>query len=113
MLTFFSFAFAGQIVHEIIDGDSITRFSLRTQQQVVVISSIFTIILGFVAVWVMNDVYFVPLALIPVGSIYTFRKPTKSTPGVKDVGIVLGNIIMVYFLVLIIRNMYGAGIFGV
>jgi hypothetical protein len=103
MITFFGFAYSGQIVHEIIDGDSITRYSLRTQQLVVIVSSIITVILGVIAVIILQDIYFVPLVLIPFGSLYTFRKPTKSTKGVKDVGIVLGNVIMLYFLVLIIR----------
>lgn len=107
MLTFFSFAFAGQIVHEIIDGDSITRYSLKTQQRTVIISSIITIILGSIAVWVMDDIYFIPLVLIPFGSIFTFRKPTISTKGVKDVGIILGNVILLYYLVLIINQMVG------
>jgi hypothetical protein len=108
MITFLSYAFSGQVVHEIIDGDAITRFSLATQQKVVIISSIFTIIMGIITIIVLDNWYFFPLALIPVGSIYTFRVPTKSTQGVKDVGIVLGNIIMFYFLVLILQNMYFA-----
>lgn len=106
MLCFFAYAFSGQIVHEIIDGDSITRLTLRNQQLVVIISSIISIILGIIAIIIMNEIYFLPFVLIPLGSIYTFRKPTESTKGVKDVGIVLGNIILIYFLVLIIRTMF-------
>ena len=105
MLTFFCFAFTGQIVHEIIDGDSISRFSLKTQQLTVIISSIITIIVGVVAVLVVGppkSVYFIPFCLIPIGSIYAFRKPTTSSRGVKDVGLILGNIILVYLLVLIL-----------
>jgi hypothetical protein len=104
MITFFSFAFTGQIVHEVIDGDSITRFSLKTQQLTVVISSIISIILGFVAIAVIGDIYFLPFALIPIGSLYTFRAPTHSTKGVKDVGIILGNVILLYFIVLIVMQ---------
>lgn len=109
MLTFLSFAFSGQIVHEIIDGDAITRLSLANQQKVVIISSIITIILGMCVVVYLQDIYFLPLVLIPLGSIYTFRRPTKSTQGVKDVGIVMGNIILFYFLVLIIQHMMADG----
>jgi hypothetical protein len=104
MITFFSFAFTGQVVHEIIDRDSISRLSLKAQQLTVIISSIITIIVGIIAVIVTQLVYFIPFCLIPIGSIYTFRKPTTSSRGVKDVGIILGNIIMVYLLVLILVN---------
>ncbi|GAG23526.1 unnamed protein product, partial [marine sediment metagenome] len=105
MFCFFSFTFTGQIVHEIIDGDSITRFSLRVQQLTVLISSIITITMGIAILFIIEfekSIYFLPFCLIPIGSIYTFRKPTSSTKGVKDVGIILGNIILVYFLVLIL-----------
>ncbi len=102
MLCFFSYAFSGQIVHEVIDKDSISRLSLRGQQITVIVSSIITIIFGAIVLIILEDIYFLPLAFIPFGSIYTFRKPTESTKGVKDVGIIMGNIIMIYFLVLII-----------
>jgi hypothetical protein len=109
MITFFVFGFAGQIVHEIIDGDSITKFSLKTQQMTVIISSIITIILGIVVMIIVDDIYFLPLVFIPFGSIFTFRRPTASTRGVKDVGIVMGNVILLYFLILIIQQMFQAG----
>ena len=107
MLTFFSFAFAGQVVHEIIDGDAISRYSLKTQQIIVIISSCVTIIFAIFTVVLLDDIYFIPLAIIPIGSIYTFRRPTVSSSGVKDVGIILGNIMLLYFLILILNNMYG------
>jgi hypothetical protein len=102
MLCFFSFAFTGNVVHEIIDGDSISKLSLKGQQMVVIISSCITIGIGILVLIVLKDIYFLPFVLIPIGSIYTFRKPTRSTKGVKDVGIILGNVIMVYFILLIV-----------
>ena len=81
MLTFFAFAFTGQVVHEAIDGDAITRFSLRVRQIVVIISSIATIGVGIAAVIILNDIYFIPFCLIPLGSIYVFRKPEKTQTG--------------------------------
>lgn len=104
MINFFFYAFSGQIVHEIIDGDAITKFSFRTQQLTVIISSSLTIVFGVIAIIVVQDIYLLPFAFIPLGAIYTFRKPTKSTKGVKDVGIILGNIIMFYMLFLILQN---------
>lgn len=104
MLCFLSYAFTGNVVHEIIDGDAITRLSLRKQQIVVIISSCITIVAGIMICIVLQEIFFIPFVLIPIGSIYTFRRPTQSTRGVKDVGIVLGNIIMVYFILLIIMQ---------
>jgi hypothetical protein len=106
MGTFFAFAFTGQIVHEAVDGDAITRFSLKIQQIVVIISSVATIGVGIGAIIVLEDIYFIPFCIIPLGSIYVFRKPKKPKPGVKDVGIILGNIILLYFLVLILVKLY-------
>lgn len=106
MITFFTFAFTGQVVHETIDGDAITRFSLKVQQIIVIISSIITIGVGIGTIIVLKDIFFIPFCLIPIGSIYVFRKPEKPKQGVKDVGIILGNIILLYFLVLIIINLY-------
>ena len=60
------------------------------------------------AIIILDDIYFIPFCLIPIGSIYVFRKPEKPKPGVKEVGIILGNIILVYFLVLIIVKLYAS-----
>jgi 4-hydroxybenzoate polyprenyltransferase len=113
ILTFFAYAYTGQIVHESIDGDAITRFSLRTQQIIVWVSSLITIGMGIVAniFWwntSTSDLYiFMPMVFIPLGTLYIFRRPKQSPKGVKDVGIVLGNILMLYFLVFILRQMWG------
>jgi hypothetical protein len=112
LFCFFAFAFSGQIVHEIIDGDSITRFSPRTQQLVVIVSSVIAILLAVVAVVLLDNLYIMPFALIPFGSIYTFRRPTRSTRGVKDVGIVLGNVIMAYLIILIVADVGSLPVFG-
>ncbi|MHA1730183.1 MAG: hypothetical protein ACTSWY_15850 [Promethearchaeota archaeon] len=107
MTAFFCFAFMGQIVHEIIDGDSITRFSSRTQQITVIVSSVLTIAMAIITLFTIEiekSVYFIPFITFPIGVIYAFRHPTRSTKGVKDIGLIFGNIILVYFLVLIFMN---------
>jgi len=112
ILTFFAFAFTGQIVHESIDGDAITRFSLRTQQVIVWVSSFITMGMAILTTWflwvaaVLEWYIFIPVICIPVGTIYIFRHPKQNTKGVKDVGLILGNIILFYFLVLIIQKMF-------
>ena len=102
MFTFFAFAITGQLVHEVIDGDAITKaLSLKQCQIIIWISSIVTIVLAFWAFIIIQNFYFIPFMLFPIGTMFTFRAPTESTKGVKDVGILIGNFLLLYFICLI------------
>lgn len=102
MLTFFAFAITGQLVHEVIDGDAITKaLSLKQCQFVIWISSIITIIMAVWSFIIIQNFYFIPFMLFPLGTMFTFRRPTESTKGVKDVGILIGNFLLLYFVCLI------------
>lgn len=96
------FAVSGQTVHEIIDGDAISQFSLKTQQMVVVVSAMFSIIFGILALVVTKNYILIGLILLPLGIIYSFRHPKKSRKSIKDTGILMGNMVMVFFIVLIL-----------
>ncbi|NVM53424.1 MAG: hypothetical protein HWN66_06935 [Candidatus Helarchaeota archaeon] len=107
MATFFAFSFSGQVIHEAIDKEASDAFSLRKIQIIVQISSILTIIFGVYAIFVLpqpNSLYFIPFIAIPVGPMYIYRKPRTPRPELKDVGIILGNLMMVYLLVLILMG---------
>jgi hypothetical protein len=105
LTAFFSFAVLGQIVHEVIDNDAIRKhLNLRQCQIVIWIFSILTIILAGWAFALIQDYYFFPFLFVPFGTMFTFRRPTESTQGVKDVGILIGNFLMFYFIALIIMN---------
>jgi len=108
MLCFFAFAVTGQFVHEVIDEDSLRKhLSLRQCQIVIQISSTITLILGLWAFIILAQYYFLPFIFMPIGTMFTFRRPTASTKGVKDVGIIIGNFLLVYFACLIIIQMAG------
>jgi hypothetical protein len=108
LIAFFTFAVLGQIVHEVIDNDAIRKhLSLRQCQIVIWIFSILTLILGSIAFILLLEWYFIPFLFVPFGTMFTFRRPTTSTQGVKDVGILIGNFLMVYFICLIILQMNG------
>jgi len=108
MLTFFAFAITGQLVHEVIDGDAITKaLTLKQCQGAIWISSIITIILAIWSFIIIPNFYFIPFMLFPIGTMFTFRRPTKSTKGVKDVGILIGNFLLLYFICLITLQMVG------
>ena len=89
-----------------IDSDAITkRFSLRQCQIIIWISSIISLILGVWAFIILEQYYFFPFVFLPIGTMYTFRRPTKSTQGVKDIGILIGNFLLIYFICLITLQM--------
>lgn len=111
MLAFFAFALTGQLVHEVIDGDAMRkRLSLKNCQRIIWAFSIVTIILAIWAFFIypgQYNYYFAPFLFFPMGTIYTFRHPTISTRGVKDVGILIGNFLLLYFVCLIALQMAG------
>ncbi len=108
ILGFLCFAFNAQVVHEVIDGEAILKkLSLRRCQIIIQISALITLILGIGAVILTNIYYFFPFIFFPLGIMYTFRRPTTSTKGVKDVGLLSGNFLLIYFLCLIALQMTG------
>ncbi|TXT57253.1 MAG: conserved membrane protein of unknown function [Promethearchaeota archaeon] len=108
LLTLFAYGLTGQFTHEVIDGDSLVEnLSLRGCQIVVLTTSLITIFSTFIAFFIIFDYYFIPLLLIPFGTLYTFRKPKRPSKPVKDVGILIGNILMVYFMCIIIIQFIG------
>ncbi len=111
IIMFFTFAFTGQVVHEVIDNDAIRKhLSLENCRLVIITASVITLIS---ALWVFflypkgYKFYFLPFLLFPLGTIFTFRQPTASTKGVKDVGILIGNFLLLYFICLIALQMSG------
>ncbi len=105
LATFLAFSFSGQVIHEAIDQEAFHTFSQRTIQIIIQISSILTIIFGFYAIFLLpqpNSLYFIPFVIVPLGPMYIYRKPRVPGPHIKDVGIIIGNLVMVYVLVLIL-----------
>ncbi|MFX1259727.1 MAG: hypothetical protein ACFFAN_17885 [Promethearchaeota archaeon] len=108
ILAFFAFALTGQFVHEVIDGDSIRKYFNLKQCQILIWSfSLITLILAVWAFIILTNYYFIPFIFFPIGTMFTFRHPTKSTQGVKDIGILIGNFLLVYFLCLITLQIVG------
>jgi 4-hydroxybenzoate polyprenyltransferase len=102
LLTFLAFSFSGQVIHEAIDQEAIQTFSQRKIQIIVQIASIITIIFGVWAIILLNDYYLLPFIVVPLGPMYIYRKPRPPGEHVKDVGIIIGNLIMVYLIILIL-----------
>jgi len=108
LLAFFTFALTGQFVHEVIDTDALAKhFSLKQCQIVIWIFSLISLAFGLWAFLIIQHYYFFAFVFLPIGTMYTFRRPTKSTQGVKDIGILMGNFLLFYFLCLITLQMVG------
>ena len=101
LLTFLVFSFSGQVIHEAIDKEAIASFSQRKVQIIVQVASVVTIITGICAIILINNYLLFPFIVIPLGPMYIYRKPVIPRKQVKDVGIIIGNLVMVYILVLI------------
>ncbi|MHA1745038.1 MAG: hypothetical protein ACTSWW_03495 [Promethearchaeota archaeon] len=106
MIAMLFFAISAESVHEIIDGDAMNRYSPRTQQWTVLLSTGFTMIFGILAIIFTQNEVFLVFLVIPLGIIYLFRKPVRPHRGVKDIGIIMGNMVMVALVALILRQNY-------
>jgi len=100
-----SVAFTGQMVHEMIDGDSLARLQPRTSQLIIWIASTISIIIAIISFIITGYLIFLPILFFPIGIMYIFRKPRTDLLGrtsLKDTGIILGNLMLAYVLILII-----------
>jgi hypothetical protein len=105
LLSIASVGYTGQMLHELIDGDSLSKLSSKMSQLVIWITSCISIVIILLALLFTQNIIFLPIIFFPFGILYIFRKPRTDLLGrtaLKDVGIILGNLILVYIIVLII-----------
>ncbi|KKM81172.1 hypothetical protein LCGC14_1332520 [marine sediment metagenome] len=105
LATIISVAFTGQMVHEMIDGDSLSKLKPKSSQLVIWIASIISLIIAIISFLVTQYFVFLPIIFFPLGIMYIFRKPRNNLLGrssLKDTGILLGNLMFAYIIVLVI-----------
>ncbi len=105
LLSVASVGYTGQMLHELIDGDSLSKLSPKVSQLVIWIASVVSLTIAIISLIITQFIIFLPIVFFPFGIMYIFRKPRKDLLGrtsLKDVGIILGNLILVYIVVLII-----------
>jgi len=103
--TIISVAFTGQMVHEMIDGDSLSKLKPKTSQVIIWCASIVSFIIAIVSFFITQYLMFLPILFFPIGILYIFRKPRNNLLGrssLKDTGIILGNLMLVYVIILIV-----------
>ncbi|MFX1239449.1 MAG: UbiA family prenyltransferase [Promethearchaeota archaeon] len=102
-----SVAYTGQMLHEMIDGDSLARLPPKTAQIVIWISAILSLIIGILSLIITLEMWFISFIIFPIGIMYIFRMPREDIQGwtsLKDIGIMLGNFLFVYILIIILGN---------
>ena len=107
LATIICVAFTGQMVHEMIDGDSLSKLKPKTSQLVIWIASIISLIVAIISFIFPENLVFLPIVFFPFGIIYIFRRPRNSLLGrksLKDTGILLGNLMLAYVIILIIAS---------
>ena len=98
-------AFLGQMVHEMIDGDSLAKLKPKTSQLVIWIVCIISLGIAVISFIITKELIFLPILFFPLGIMYIFRKPRTDLFGrrqLKDIGIILGNLMFVYMIILVI-----------
>jgi hypothetical protein len=98
-------AYTGQMVHEMIDGDSLAKLSPKMSQIVIWIACLISLSVAIVSLIITRYFIFIPITFFPLGILYIFRVPRINLLGrtsLKDIGIILGNLILVYIIILII-----------
>jgi 4-hydroxybenzoate polyprenyltransferase len=105
LATITAVAFTGQMVHEMIDGDSLAKLKPKSSQIVIWIASIISLLIAIFSFIITKYWIFLPIVFFPLGILYIFRKPRNNLLGrtsLKDTGIILGNLMLVYIIILII-----------
>ncbi|MCK4479219.1 MAG: hypothetical protein KAV01_01720 [Candidatus Lokiarchaeota archaeon] len=100
-------AFTGQMVHEMIDGDSLAKLKPRTSQLVIWVACLISLIIAIISFIITERWIFIPIVFFPLGIMYIYRIPRTSLLGrtsLKDIGIILGNLMLAYMIILIIAT---------
>jgi len=98
-------AFTGQMVHEMIDGDSLAKLKPKTSHLVIWVACIISLGIAVISFIITNYYIFLPIVFFPIGIMYIYRKPRTDLLGrtsLKDTGIILGNLMLVYMIILIL-----------
>ncbi|MHA1624529.1 MAG: hypothetical protein ACTSWH_05330, partial [Promethearchaeota archaeon] len=89
----------------LIDGDSLSKLSPKMSQIIIWGVSFISLIVGILMIIITQFYMFFPIIIFPLGIMYIFRKPREDLRGrysLKDIGIILGNLVFIYLIILII-----------
>ena len=98
----FFFSFASQIIHEISDAEAFTKFSKKISRILILSFSIISIVFFIFTIILFLDIYLIPLVAAPIGIIFLFRIPITPNSTHKKAGILVGNLLLFYIIILVI-----------
>jgi len=102
-------ALSGNLIHEVIDKDAITRLKPRIQQIIIWIVSIIAIVFSLVSIIIFPEKLFLltSVLIIPLGVLYMARSKQNlphNASSIKDIGIVVGNLLLVFIIILMMAK---------
>lgn len=99
---------SGQVVHEVIDDESSSKFSRKSIQITVLVTAglsvvcfILFLIFSIVLMIFFWSYLFIPFLIPPIGAAYMFRAENKPRKTTKTVGVVIGNLLLVYVVIML------------
>ncbi|MFX0024489.1 MAG: UbiA family prenyltransferase [Candidatus Hermodarchaeota archaeon] len=105
LISIIAVAFTGQMVHEMIDGDSLAKLNPKKSRLVILVACIISLAISIISFIITLYFIFLPIIFFPLGIMYVYRTPRTDLLGrtsLKDIGIILGNLMLIYLLILII-----------
>jgi hypothetical protein len=102
-----SVAYTGQMIHEMIDGDSLSKLKAKTSQIVIWVTCIIALSIAIISFIIIKNIILLPIVFFPLGILYIFRTPRSNLLGrssLKDIGIILGNLMFAYIILLILAG---------
>ncbi|MBD3228380.1 MAG: hypothetical protein GF329_09345 [Candidatus Lokiarchaeota archaeon] len=97
----FFFGFAAQVIHEVSDEEAFKKFSQKTIRIIILLFSILSIIFITIAVILLWEYYLIPLMFPSIGMIVLYRKSVTPTDVHKKAGILVGNLLLFYFIFIV------------
>jgi 4-hydroxybenzoate polyprenyltransferase len=104
LVTLYAYGILSQFMHEALDSEAVASYGPKKVRFIVFLFSLIVLVLGVVLFVLTVDINILPFAFVPFAAMYIYRTPrSKDAAGnIKDVGIILGNLFLVYFIVLVV-----------
>jgi hypothetical protein len=98
----FFFGFAAQIIHEVSDEEAFEKYSPKLTRAIILSFSLISVIFISISVILLYDYYLIPLIFPSLGMIVLYRRQFKAKGVHKKAGILVGNLLLLYLLILVI-----------
>lgn len=98
----FFFGFAAQVIHEVSDEEAFKKYANKSTRIIIILFSVISIIFSTITVILLYDIYLIPLIFPSIGMIILYRRTTTPSTVHKKAGILVGNLLLFYFIFLVV-----------